>query len=386
MIANDIESQLDTFETKINIKTLSEMSGVAEATIRRILKRNHETNFLNLYLICNILFDDDTLIRWSYSFELPNNMKAAMEFMLLKNKLDDLDKYIRTKVSKWDNKSAKKWAKVYSIISEYERNPTDHLKTLKKIRGISGSDKELEILLKLVEANIFYRIVADNSSYLHEMSRLLFEIKDHIGNTKDFLYEAFSCRLNDLMSKNLLYVKSDVNKARQYAKKNIYQNICPLFKANALYLIGVSNMFESYEICLQYTKKAIDTYRVAGHDKYANDLERSAVPLIKAHFGVKYDEETKDLSEIAHYEAKWGDKQKSKKIINKLIEDSGETMYRLYYKGMAEENEEALFKSLTQFLKIGDNFFAQFPLNQLRRSSNTNMRTMAEMLYTQFIN
>lgn len=383
MISKDIETALDNLGNKMDVKELSECSEVPEATIRRILNREVETSFINLYNLSHCLFDNDTnLINWCYALELPSNMKAVMEFMFLKNELFQLQNFINTRVMISNNKSAKKWAKLYLILSEYEKNPVDHFAALKKIREITYSDKESEILLKLIEANIFYRIVSDSSAYLHEMTRIINEVQDQIPQIKDnFLQLAFYCRLYDLQGKSFLYVKSNPEKAREFAEKNINQNLCQLFKGNSLYIIGRSYSFTCYERSREYSTYAIEIYRQSGYEHFADEVEKYFLPFIDAHFGKGFSED--DLVGRAHYEAKWGDKQTGIAYITKAIEESGESMYRLYYKGMAEEDHEVLFKSLSQFLQIGDNFYAQLPLEQLKKSQKYSQ--VAQIMYNQFI-
>lgn len=385
MISRDLEYKLDCMDQKIGLKELSECSGVSEATIRRVLNREVETNFFNLYRIAICLFGDDSiLLDWCFHLQLPGNMKPAMEFLLLKNRQDLLESFIEKKVNQSGNKSAKKWAKIYKIVIESERGLIKNRVALKKLREVGGSDLETEILLKLIEANVFFKTVSTNAAYLYEMNRIVEEVESVISEVKDeFLLKSFNLRLNDLKGKGTLYVKSDVEKARIFANKNLSQNICQLFKANASYLIGVSFLFESYEESRRYIIEAISLYRESGHSKYASDLETGALPLIDSYYGVEHVGEC-DLSERAHFEAKWGDKKKAVQIIERIIKTEGESMYKLYCKGMALENDEILFKSLTQFLQIGDNFYAQLPLQQLKTSKDLKVRIMAEIMYKQF--
>ncbi|MEK4970663.1 AimR family lysis-lysogeny pheromone receptor [Cytobacillus sp. FSL R7-0696] len=384
MISKDIETVLDNLGNKMDIKELSTCSGVPEATIRRILNQKVETSFINLFNLSNCLFERDSkLFNWCYVLELPGNMKAAMEFMFLKKEFGQLRNFIDNRVMKSNNKSVKKWARIYLIISEYEEYSKDHFETLKRIREISYSDKESEILLKLIEANIFYRIVSDSSAYLHEMTRIVNEVQDQVQHIKDkFLQEAFLCRVNDLQGKSYLYVKSNAEKAREYAEKNLRQNICQLFKGNSLYIIGRSYNFSDYKNTREYAIQAINVYRENGYSYFADEVETYFLPFVDAHFGEKVD--SSDIEGKAHYESKWGDKQKGQKYINEAIDERGECMFTLYYKGLAFDDPEILFKSFSQFLQIGDNYYAQLPLEALKKFETYSR--MAEIMYKQFVN
>ena len=384
MIARDIEHYLDSVETCISTKELAENVGIDVKTLRRIINQEIETDFCNILAICDFLYkSSDKLIEWCYTLEKPGNIRSVMEYLTVNKKQDHLKAYIYKKALNSDSKMLKRWGKMYLLVLDYENNPYDHANMLKKIRAAVPGDDEMGILLRLLEANVCYRIVCSESSYLNEMSRICDEVSEAIYNMKDcFLKKTFILRLNDLLHKRELYVRADTEKTREYALKNINQDICPLFRANAYYALGRSFTFESYEKRQENIELAIQCYRDAGYDCFANELEREAIPFAKTYYGIEVHEGDKE--EIAHYEAKWGDKEKAKKLIDEVIEEKGETMYRIYYKGLANDDEMLIYKSLNQFLRIGDNFMARLPLEQLRKSNIPHVVMMAETLYEEF--
>jgi len=383
LIARDLGNYLDSAEAYITVKDLAVSVGIDVKTIRRILNREIETDFCNLVTICDFLYkSSDKLIEWCYALEKPGNIRAAMEYMTVNKRHDDLKAYIYKKALNSGSKMLKRWGNMYLLVLDYENNPYDHINMLRKIRAAIPCDDEMGLLLRLLEANICYRIVCSESTYLYEMSRICDEVADDIHNMKEcFLKKTFTLRLQDLTCKRELYVKADVTKARGYATKNINQEICALFKANAYYQVGLSFTFESYGQCRRNTEMAIKTYREAGYDCFADDLERYFLPFIDAHYGVEVSEGEKEG--IAHYEAKWGDKEKASRLLDEEIAKVGESMHNLYYKGIATGDDKLLLKSLSQFLRVGDNFFAQLPLEQLRKSDSPYV-IAAETMYDQF--
>lgn len=385
MIARDLGNYLDSAEAYITVKDLAVSVGIDVKTIRRILNREIETDFCNLVTICDFLYkSSDKLIEWCYTLEKPGNIRAAMEYMTVNKRHDDLKAYIYKKALNSGSKMLKRWGNMYLLVLDYENNPYDHLNMLRKVRAAIPCDDEMGLLLRLLEANICYRIVCSESTYLYEMSRICDEVADDIYNMKEcFLKKTFTLRLQDLTCKRELYVKANVIKAREYATKNINQEICALFKANAYYQVGLSFTFESYDQRQRNTEMAIKTYREAGYDCFAEDLERFALPFADAYYGVEVSEGEKEG--IAHYEAKWGDKEKAHRLIDEEIEEVGESMYNLYYKGIATGDDKLLLKSLSQFLRVGDIFFAQLPLEQLRKSESPYV-IAAETMYDQFTN
>lgn len=384
MIARDIEFYLDSADTLMTTKELAQKVGIDAKTLRRVMNGEIETDFCNIVTICDFMYKStEKLIEWCYSLEKPGNIRAAMEYLTVNKRKDELKTYIYKKALNSDSKMLKRWGKVYLLVLDYENNPYDHMDILRKVRSAVHGDDEMGILLRLLEANICYRIVCSDSTYLYEMSRICDEVADDIQNMKEcFLKKTFILRLNDLLHKRELYVKADTKKAREYAFKNINQDICALFKANAYYSLGRSYTFESYERRQCNIELAIKCYREAGYDCFADELEREAIPFAKTYYGIEVSEGDKE--EIAHYEAKWGDKDKAKKLIEEVIEEKGETMYRIYYKGLATGDDMLVYKSLNQFLRIGDNFMARLPLEHLRKSSIPQVVMMAETLYEEF--
>jgi len=383
LIARDIEFYLDSAKTLMTVKKLAENVGIDAKTLRRVLNREIETDFCNIVTICDFLYkSSEKLIEWCYSLEKPGNIRAAMEYMVVNKKHDDLKAYIYKKALNSGSKMLKRWGSMYLLVLDYENNPYDHINMLRKVRAAIPCDDEMGILLRLLEASLCYRIECSESTYLYEMSRICDEVADDIYNMKEcFLKKTFTLRLQDLICKRELYVKVDVEKAREYATKNINQEICALFKANAYYQLGLSFTFESYDQRQRNTGMAIKTYREAGYDCFADDLERGAIPFADAYYGVEVTEGEKE--DIAYYEAKWGDKEKARRLIEEEIEESGESTYLLCYKGIATDDDKLILKSLSQFLRIGDNFFAQLPLEHLRKSESPYV-IAAETMYDEF--
>jgi hypothetical protein len=384
MIARDIEHALDLTEN-LTPNGLADVTGINRKTVRRILNKEVETDFCNLLSISNELFEDDnTLIQWCYTFERPANVCAAMEYMSITKRTKELYNYIEFKVEKEmkGKKNLKKWGHIYKLMAEYEDKPLDHKEILKNIRSVLVEDFEMGVLLRILEAYICYRILSDDSSYLKEMARICDEVKNDINSIKEcFMKKSLKLRLNDLIAKSELFVKADVSTARKYANKNINQDFCAILRANAYYLLARSFTFESCEERIRYTKLAIEEYKRAGYLYLADDLENLAIPFIEAHYGVRPSENEEG---IAYFEAKWGDKEIAKTLIDEIIRNKGTNMYRIYYKGLAENNDQLLMESMSQFLKVGDNFFAQLPLEHLRASKNPIVSTLSETVYNEF--
>ena len=382
VIANDIENVMDCSPVKMTASILADAVGVSVNTIRRIFKRRVETDFYTLLKLSNFLYpNDETLIKWCYTFERPINICAAMEYMALNNRFDVLKDYISEK----STNTLEKWGDIYTIIMDYTKNNLSDKEMLRKIERFPYGDSDIELinLLKLVKANTCFRIASPDSSYLCEMSRLCDEVEDSITNMKEgFLKESFNIRMNDLLGKRALYVRYNIEEARNYAYKNINQKICTFFKANSSYTVGRTFTFESYEKSVDYTEKAISEYKDAGFQRFADDLERYFLPFLNAYHGLGYSEG--DFTGGAHYEAKWGNKKKAKRLLDEAVKREGESTYKMYYRGIANDDEDLLFEALSEFLYIGDKYSAQLPLEQLRKSEDPKTRKHAETLYKKF--
>jgi hypothetical protein len=386
MIGRDIEEAMDCSVVKMTAGVLADATGITEKTIRRIIKDEGESNFCNFLSISDFLFDnDETLVSWFYLFEKPENLCAAMEYLALKKNTNELQRFIKAKVICDDTKGKailRRWGSVYQLIADYETNPVDHEDMLERITRKIPADTEMHLLIKLVEASVCYRILSDEEAYLKKMRNICVLIKNDVENLKpSFFKKSFQLRLNDLLAKSELFVNVNIEEARKYARENINQNICATLKANSYYLLGRSFTFESCEERIKYTKLAIKYYRLAGDHGFADSLERQSIPFIKAHYNVSVPKEDKEGR--AYYEAKWGDKEKAKSLLKDIIAEHGENMYRIFYLGIANNDPMLLTKSLAQFLKVGDNFFAQLPLEHLRKFTDPTVAMLTETVYNQ---
>lgn len=384
MVAFDFENVIDCAETKINLANLAGSLGVDISTVRRYLSGKIEPSFTKFYKMARELrINDEDIIDGCLNQIEPKNIKASMEYLALNKKIKSLETLINKTLEETTNQSLKKWCQVYKIIVNYEKHPTEHEVTLKIIQEINTKETDLLILVKLIKANICYKIINKVESKRYEMMALCEEAGGELRLVKDeFLKEAFCMRLNDLKAKVALRVKADVKKAREIANENMKQNICPLFKGNSLYVLSTSFLFDSYEESIKYTKLAIEQYRSASYTHLADDLERSAIPFVNAIFGVKC--QSDDEAEIAHYEAMWGDKQKARQILENIESKQELSMYKKYYLALATENDQMMFDSFISMVKAGENFFAKLPLNQLKTSKSFSLS--AEMVYQKFVN
>ncbi|MEW4281726.1 AimR family lysis-lysogeny pheromone receptor [Priestia megaterium] len=386
MIGRDIEEAMDCSVSKMNVSILANAAGVSKKKVERIIKNKCESDFCDYLDISKFLFEtEDTLIKWMYSFERPSNLCASMEYLALKKNIKELKKFIDQKVlcEETKNKPAlRRWGNLYKLIADYEENPIDHESMLDKITKKIPADTEMHLLIKLVEASVCYRILSDKEAYLKKMKNICVLIKNDVDEMDEsFFKRSFQYRLNDLLGKSELFVNVNIEEARKYAQKNINQNICATLKANSYYLLGRSFTFESCEERIKYTKLAIKFYRLAGDHGFADSLERQSIPFIKAHYNISVPKEDKEGR--AYYEAKWGDKEKAKSLLKEIIAEHGENMYRIFYLGLANNDPIMLTKSLAQFLKVGDNFFAQLPLEHLREFTEPHVAMLTETIYNQ---
>lgn len=384
MAAFDFENVIDCSETKVDLFNLADILKVDISTLRRYLSGKIEPGFIKFFKMARELkVNNKDLIEGCLNQTEPKNIKSSMEYLALNKNTDSLELLIHKTSKETTNQSLKKWCQTYEIILRYEKSPLAHEQALESLQEVNTKESELILLIKLVKANILYKVISKVETKRYEMMALCDEVNNGIPLVKDeFLREAFTARLNDLRAKVALRVKANVKEARKIAADNYNQNICPLFKGNALYVLSTSFLFDSYEESMKYTKMAIDQYKSAGYKHVSEDLERSAIPFVNAVFGIKG--QSDDISEVAHYEAKWGDKNKAKTILEDIQSQESLSMYKRYYLALATEDDQMLFDSFISMVKAGENFFAKLPLQQLKKSEAFSLS--AEMIYEKFVN
>lgn len=384
MISRDIECLLDYSDVKITLESLAKIAKMSTSTLSRFFQQEiKEISFSKLVLISNVLCaDNKKLIEWCFEVRRPENIVAALEFLAVNKKNKELEELIDLHEGAC-NKKLKKWIIVYRLVLEYETNPYNQDYLLEKLLRSYSDNPGANFLLDILRCNIYYRATSNHAYCCYEMSKICDRLEKDIENINvEFLKETYSIRMYDVLAKNFLRVRNNVNEARRYANKNLKQKTCPLLHANALYTVGTSFLFEDITECLKIMDEAREIYGKHGYHHFVKEIELKTVPFFKAVSGIPFEEG--DASEKAHFEARWGDKEKALEMLDEVLKTQRNSTFKEYYKALALNSEALIFQSFNNFIKEGDNFYANIPFSMLR--PNSELRNAAEITYKTFTN
>ncbi|NYV67613.1 hypothetical protein HYI36_20245 [Bacillus sp. Gen3] len=377
---NIFEEYADTLPNKINWSQIAENIGVDSSTISKFRTKFVELRFSTLRKLTKLIFNNNhqnIFKKGCLTLKNKNNVKCSLEYLSFNRHLNELNEYIDL-ILESDEHSAelKNWAELYRIV--YLHQTDADLNLFKDaLRQYTPKFLETKILYEILTLYHLFR-QREYKTMLSNAESILFSIP----NIKDsYIRDSYECRVNELLAYVYLHNLNDVKKARFFANKVINCNeMSESFVSGVLYLAGVSYLFENYDTCRSYILKYKDVMEKVGRQNHVEIVNTRDLPFIQNICGVQSESKDGwDISEVAHFEAKYGNKEKAIEIIESLGQDEREmTGFMLYYLAIAKNDMSIMMKSLIKFAKKGDMFYAQLPFSYLKEDDT--YRSMAEML------
>jgi transcriptional regulator with XRE-family HTH domain len=361
-----IEEVLDTREIKTTWKDIADACGVTKAALSNFKNGISELKFPTLLKIAEFLFNKNhitVLKEWCLSLHLPGNIKHALEYLAINRQTDDLEKLIDKVRNEQPNKELVEWAEGYALLAMYLRG-NDYVATLNKIRFYNPKTIEMKVLSLITELWCRHKLFdyVTMASHVKELELSIEEIKE------DFVRESYRARLKEALAYVNLYKFDNKEIARNYAEEIIFANVSPTLTANATYLVGMSYLFDNYDLCLGNVLRYRELLEEAGRQKEISIVDNNDLPFIN-NLWEKHAEqpETDDISEKAHYEALMGNKELAVELVDEAIEKGGLSGFKLYYKALATGDMSLFMQSLIIFVsKKGDKFYANLPYKHLK--------------------
>jgi hypothetical protein len=366
MVLALVEEYLDRLEVKMTWTDIEKKIGLSSGTISHCINDGTEINFVSCFKIAKLLASNtnsnflDLFSDMCLQFRRPKNIKCTLEFLASHGKLNHLEKLISFIKEGYNSPDLNDWADAYSILLEYKKSPKN-FSYIHRLRSYSPKKVETKILSILIEMYYLHAQQKYNSMLtLSEIIELdLEKIKD------SYIRSSFSHRLYQMIAYTYLYRFADTEKARFYAQKII--KFCADFSADSYYIVGTSFFFEDCDKCLAYLRKYVELLQQQGRNELAKSIIENDIPFVQAHWGLKQSsEENVSLSERAHYEAKWGNKEIALDLVNKSIAVEGVSPFKLYYKALATNESHLFFESLIFFSKKGNKFYAKLPYEYIK--------------------
>ncbi|MGG2024173.1 AimR family lysis-lysogeny pheromone receptor [Gottfriedia sp. S16(2024)] len=379
LVATEIEETLDILETKITWQDIAKAAGLTKGALSHF-KNGSEMKFPALLKIARFIYNNDYISkfkRWCLRFNQPKNVCYALDYLAVNRQVDELDELI-DKVNKERQSDQKliEWAKGYSILSSYLKgnNPEEVLNQLR-----SFSPKTIEMKILSLNTEFWCRNKMREYSIMASLIKGLDITINEIEDT--YIRESYTMQLKDCLAFVNLYKFNNIELARKYANEIISSDFSATFTANAAYLLGMSYLFEDYDLCLGNILRYRGLLEETGRLAELKVVDENDIPFIKNIWNKHSQQpETNDISEKAHYEAITGNNELALELINKAIDESGVSGFKLYYKALATGDKTLFMQSLIFFIsKKGDKFFANLPYSHLK--DDPEYTQMANLLF-----
>lgn len=365
VVVASIEEHLDKQGIKMTWQDIAKASGITKSALSH-LKSGTELKFPTLLKIAKYVFKNNyfTVFKdWCLRFNNPMNLRHALEYLAVNKLVNELEELINKIEKSFPSRELQDWIQAYKIQLMYLRfAPTTDI--LNAIRQFSPKTTETKILMVIIEVSCKNRLREYNS-----MAALVEGVDVTIDDIKEeYIKESYQIRIKEVLSYVYIYSYNKPEKARELAFEIISSDFCATLTAHSYHIVGMSYLFDSYELCLGY----IQEYRKAlidlGRLRDAELSLQSDIPFINNVWSKASEQPaTSDLSEIAHYEAMMGSKEKALEIINGIIDKHGTSGFSLYYKALATGDLSLFMQSMVYFVtKRGGKYYANLPYKYLK--------------------
>jgi len=296
-----------------------------------------------------------------YCLETPDekNQRVGMEFLYINGYYTDLQ-YLIIKNKASLNILNQKWADLFQILLDrrYKRNKA-HI-YLQRLKEFQTGDPELICLIEFTRLSLYY-----DQNEFGKIGNLL-EKQPNLFNKIEDDYILSSCYLRLYQHLFVYYwVRNEVIMARKYAFRALNETNSALTKSAINTNLGLTYTFDTYQQGMYHLNQALKISKKHGLENIYQSIQEYNIPFLSAHFKRAEGITSIDKSEQAHIEIAKGNNEKAINILKDIPMDSP---FKLYYLGLAKQDEAILEKAYTDFIeKRSDYFFSRLPFNALKK-------------------
>ncbi|SHG84976.1 AimR family lysis-lysogeny pheromone receptor [Ornithinibacillus halophilus] len=284
--------------------------------------------------------------------------RVGLEFLYINGFYDDLYELIDKNMESLNPRN-RVWAKVYKIMiyNKLVGNSFEELR--EELKAIKAPDPELKCLIEITIMDTYY-----NQREFGKVGNLIdkqFMLFDAIND--EYLLSCFNQRFYQRLF--IYYWKrNELIIARKYAFRALNQTTNPSTKANLHTNLGLTYSFDTYYQGMYHLKEALRIAQKHNLKRRIISIEKYNIPFLSAHFKKVRGIHSDDISEQAHIEIAKGNPDKAIQLLEGISLDSP---FKMYYMGLAKQDENLLFQSYNDFIeKRRDYFFSRLPLNALK--------------------
>ncbi|WP_026672347.1 AimR family lysis-lysogeny pheromone receptor [Alkalihalobacterium bogoriense] len=175
----------------------------------------------------------------------------------------------------------------------------------------------------------------------------------------------------------ILLDQNVINECRRMANEILHlkSRVGPNFSINANHVLGISFLFEDYDKGLDYLYKTRELYRNRPKKGHDGDIH-SSINLHQILWNREPEDlrptskKASDMHDIVHYYISKNEFVAANGILSNIEESElsqRDSAFHFYYKGILEDNSDHLYKSIMLFKQIGNKFYIQLPINELKK-------------------
>jgi succinate dehydrogenase flavin-adding protein (antitoxin of CptAB toxin-antitoxin module) len=261
------------------------------------------------------------------------------------------------------------WAGIYQLFHRRSTAKIAADQLVKAVQYEGPEDSEMFVAYRLLHAYGSY----DQSEY-GVLDSVLESLIEKIEQIKESPFEPFfRFRLSQLKA-NIYLRKNKVELARQELYFII--DYCPnhSYIASAYHTLGLSYLYEDNQKGMSALNTSLHLYKKLSNKMCVFHLQRSII-FFNNYWGVDsnhiiFSNHNTDIHERAHFEIRRGCKEKAIDILSKIDSHalaSQEKGFYYYYKALAQDDIDLLYKSIGFFKKIEDRFTAHMVRLELYR-------------------
>lgn len=310
----------------------------------------------------NDQISNEIIRRYCLYTSIPEMQRICLEFLYMNGYYDDLQKLI-AKNKESMNDINQQWAHVFQISIDRRNNRKESRMFQERLNQIITDDPELRCLIELTRVALYY----DQSDFSYFGNFLAIQPDLFSQVQDDYLLSSYTLRLYQYY---FLYYWSQNNViiARKYAFRVLNKTSSASTKASINVNLGLTYMFDTYQQGMHHLNEALKISKHHGLDHIYKSVIQNNIPFLSAHFK-QLDGITSEVkSEQAHIEIAKGNNKKAIAILKDIPID---TPFKLYYLGLAKQDEAILEQSYSDFIKKRSDYFcSRLPFNALNNLRN----------------
>lgn len=355
----------------------TQLAGFANPTALHKFLTEEEREMNNFDGLLNMVrysfLDREKEIMDAYIRTLDPNGKCArvsLEYAIC-SRLEDLTQYLLNKLSRASNAESKEWAALYSLDRKVETGEVSPLESIDVINGMR---------LKTVEGVAYGNLLKIYGYQAKRIYDLMYQLSEglelSIKKIKDsYIRQSYFSRLG-LVMMNVHMHQNNVSEAKRYA----YLVLDNTTQENLRFLayLGLGNIytFESLEKSIDYLNQArLIGKTLANNEPRMLEVERS-LNFVRNYWGVQPEhinyqsENISDIHEVAFYYIRSGKIEEAKEILFNIDLDKLNPYnkgFHFFYRGLITNNKEDFYKSIFNFKEVGEVFYRNISLIELKK-------------------